>query len=69
MSSDRTVFSTGSHEDRMYARYYRRQAQEREERALAFELVIGHVHPGNLGALPPSPATLQRKAQQLGLLA
>lgn len=36
--------------------------------ALAVELVVGHVHPGNLGALPPAPSVLLYKARQLGLL-
>lgn len=36
--------------------------------ALAVELVVGHVHPGNLGALPPAPSVLLYKAHQLGLL-
>lgn len=39
-----------------------------ETEALAVELVIGHVHPGNLGALPPSPEVLLYKAHQLGLI-
>lgn len=34
----------------------------------AIELVISHVHPGNLGALPPAPDMLLYKARQIGLL-
>lgn len=40
----------------------------RESFPLVAELVLGAVHPGNLGALPPSPRTLIRKANQLGLI-
>ena len=40
----------------------------RDDFALVAELVIEAVHPGNLGALPPSPRTLIRKADQLGLI-
>lgn len=36
--------------------------------ALVAELVLDNVHPGNLGALPPSPRTLICKADQLGLI-
>jgi hypothetical protein len=36
--------------------------------ALMAELVLDSVHPSNLGALPPSPRTLIRKADQLGLI-
>lgn len=49
-------------------------SQARHERAiresfpLVAELVLDAVHPGNLGALPPSPRTLIRKADQLGLI-
>jgi hypothetical protein len=32
-------------------------------------LVLEVVHPGNLGALPPSPAVLALKGVQLGLAA
>ena len=39
-----------------------------ESFALVAELVLDAVHPGNLGALPPSPRTLIRKAEQLGLI-
>lgn len=35
---------------------------------VALELVIGYVHPSNLGPLPPSPAVLLGKARQIGLL-
>lgn len=35
---------------------------------LVAELVLDAVHPGNLGALPPSPRVLIRKADQLGLI-
>ena len=35
---------------------------------VAIELVIGYVHPSNLGPLPPSPAVLLGKARQIGLL-
>lgn len=38
-----------------------------DERA-AFQIVMDAVHPGNLGYLPPSPATLLFKARILGLL-
>lgn len=34
----------------------------------AVELVIEHVHPGNLGPLPPCPSMLLYKAAQIGLL-
>lgn len=40
----------------------------RESFPLVAELVLDSVHPGNLGALPPSPRTLIRKADQLGLI-
>lgn len=49
-------------------------SQARHERAiresfpLVAELVLDAVHPGNLGALPPSPRTLIRKADQLGFI-
>ena len=46
------------------------QRRGRRGRALraAMELVVECVHPGNLGALPPSPKVLVAKAHQLGLL-
>lgn len=34
----------------------------------AIELVLDHVHPGNLGPLPPCPSMLLYKAAQIGLL-
>ena len=46
----------------------RRAARERAEELVAFQLVLEHVHPGNLGALPPSPDMLRWKARQLGLI-
>lgn len=49
-------------------RAHREKQRAREVRALAFELVIGHVHPGNLGALPPAPRVLEAKAFSLGIL-
>lgn len=33
------------------------------------ELVLGEVHPNNLGALPPSPEVIAYKAMQIGLIA
>jgi len=38
-----------------------------DERA-AMQIVASHVHPSNLGDLPPSPDTLLYKARQIGLL-
>lgn len=46
---------------------WRRSRHEAVQR-LAFCLVLAEVHPGNLGALPPSPEVLRCKAQQIGLL-
>jgi hypothetical protein len=34
----------------------------------AIDLVLAEVHPGNLGALPPSPANLLWKAYSVGIL-
>jgi hypothetical protein len=39
-----------------------------ETQRIAVDLVMGHVHPGNMGALPPSPDVLLHKARILGLL-
>lgn len=51
-------------------RYSIRPAYERftRDQLAAIELVMDHVHPGNLGALPPSPDMLLYKASVLGLL-
>lgn len=49
--------------------YLRPRPRFTEEERLAIELVVGYVHPGHLGALPPSPSTLLYKARQLGLIA
>lgn len=47
-----------------------RPARDRftRDEVAAIELVLGHVHPGNLGALPPSPSVILYKAHVLGLL-
>lgn len=47
---------------------HRAKQAAREVLALAFEIVIDHVHPANLGALPPSPSVLQNKALDLGII-
>lgn len=47
---------------------HRAKQNAREVRALAFELVIECVHPGNLGVLPPSPRVLEAKALSLGII-
>ena len=48
--------------------YAQRRPRFTTEERLEIELVVGHVHPGHYGALPPCPATLLYKARQLGLL-
>ena len=54
--------------NQVQALYQKRAAREAEEMALAFELVLGTVHPSHLGALPPSPAKLKTKALPVGLI-
>ena len=39
-----------------------------DSQRLAIALVMAEVHPGNLGALPPSPGVLLGKAVQIGIL-
>lgn len=46
----------------------RHEQRIRDDFQLIAELVLDAVHPGNLGVLPPSPRTLIRKADQLGLI-
>jgi hypothetical protein len=52
------------HSNSVDARRHRYTADE----VAAIELTIGHVHPGNLGVLPPSRETLLDKARYIGLL-
>lgn len=44
----------------------RQQAEQARFNDLA-EVVLACVHPGNLGALPPSPGMIRYRAAQLGL--
>lgn len=60
--------SNGAPVDRFYCKAYRKPCLSRDQEA-AIELVLEAVHPGNQGALPPSPQHLLWKAHQLGLLA
>ncbi|SFT78036.1 hypothetical protein [Pseudomonas marincola] len=54
--------------ERTHAHTYRMQRATRDMELLLCELAIEAVHPGNLGALPPSPEVLLCKAQQIGLV-
>lgn len=49
------------------ARERERKRRVEADKAAAMALVVETVHPGNLGALPPSPQVLLAKAWQLGL--
>ncbi|MDH1555954.1 hypothetical protein N5E86_15985 [Stutzerimonas stutzeri] len=59
------TFSERAHAQAMRAR---RSHGFTADQRTAIGLVLDHVHPGNLGALPPCPATLLYKARQIGLL-
>lgn len=45
-----------------YQRETKRKIALNETRRLAVDLIIQHVHPSNLGTLPPSPRVLLAKA-------
>ena len=50
-----------------YNSWCRRVKRRHDFYKVLFELVLEHVHAGNLGALPPSPEVLTWKAVQIGL--
>lgn len=68
MASDRTMYRLHSPYEWSCIQAERKANKEREEFAILAELVIGHVHPSNIGPLPPSPDVLRRKARQIGLI-
>lgn len=47
--------------------YPLRTRSKRVPRQDMLEVVLELVHPGNLGALPPSPSMLAYKGEQIGL--
>ena len=62
------MVSLTSPSDRHYKWVSERARAKRELAALVYSLVIEAVHPGNLGALPPSPNVLIGKADFIGLI-
>lgn len=52
----------------MRSRMARNSMRKQVERRAAMHAALEFVHPGNLGALPPSPEVLVRKAVQIGLV-
>lgn len=57
-----------SPEQRAYNYAMRMNAERNRFRQSVCTLMIQHVHPGNLGPLPPSPEKLGEKAYQVGLI-
>lgn len=47
--------------------YPKRVRSKRVHNNDMLSIVVDHVHPGNLGALPPSPSMLAYKGEVLGL--
>lgn len=47
--------------------YPRRYAYKRVPRQDRLVVILDLVHPGNLGALPPSPSMLAYKGEQIGV--
>lgn len=68
MSSDRCTYRLHTPYEWECIQAHRAWLKAREEFAALAELVLEAVHPGNLGALPPSPNMLRYKARQIGLI-
>lgn len=69
-NSDRCTYSTemNTFEARHQRWLHNKRIASQTMTAMVCELTIAEVHPGNLGALPPSPDVLIGKARQIGLL-